>query len=491
MTQSNFASENLVVNRISFTFNFLDDLTKKSLAKYLFSLGFDSDEILEDSNKSAEPIYLKSEKISTVSFVQIPCSQSISVRFTGPSAPLFYKYIQDNLIDWTFFSSGILSRLDLYYLRRTKVDDSVSVASFFDQCQKNLTNKNHTSITNSKGRLLKIGSRKSPLHSRIYESDQSLKFEHEMKGKFISPYHSLLVDNSIDEFEQSLTKHFLTYFARVLPLEVCYMDWLVRYLRPISTNYPKPKLTSLVFHTDYLNSSTTVSFQDRQEIVILLQLIGYVQALPYELDYLGAVPYRRVTFRLKDFFEFQTDGTQAINTYQLQKLAKFLKSLTKFQRNLLITSFTDTYFQSLVAIPQVEVFKEKKKDHNSPWLAEIWLVDKLFDYPFPFLLPDLFQKKLSKDDFEVRFRILQVFSSIEIAKEFRIQEFLDTYPSKISNQRITVIKQSFINSVLILNQYKLIEPYYRNLNDEQLYSIDKLDRRTLGKGFIIYEKLTL
>jgi hypothetical protein len=307
-----------------------------------------------------------------------------------------------------------------------------------------------------------------------------------MKGKFISHYHSLLVDTLVDEFEQSLTKHFLTYFAKVLPLEVCYMDWLVRYLRPISTNYPKPKLTSLVFPTDYLNPSIPTSFQDRKDLVTLLQFLRYAQDLSYEIVYFKDISYRRVTFRLKDFFEFQTAGTQPIDSYHLKKLAT---SLNDFQTGLLVTSFTDIYFQSLVAIPQVEVFKDN--DRTSAWRATVWLVDKLFDYPFPFLLPDFFQEKLSKDDFEVRFRILQVFSSVEIAKEFRIQEFLDTYPSKISNQRITAIKQSFINSVLILNQYKLIEPYYRNLNDEQLYSIDKLDRRTLGKGFIIYEKLTL
>ena len=37
-----------------------------------------------------------------------------------------------------------------------------------------------------------------------------LKFEHEMKGKFIKTYHDLLIQNYFEEFERQLSTYFLT-----------------------------------------------------------------------------------------------------------------------------------------------------------------------------------------------------------------------------------------------------------------------------------------
>ena len=54
-----------------------------------------------------------------------------------------------------------------------------------------------------------------------------------MKGKFIQKYHLLLVENRLDEFEHKLSSHFLVYFAKLLPLQHSYLDWLVVKLRPI------------------------------------------------------------------------------------------------------------------------------------------------------------------------------------------------------------------------------------------------------------------
>ena len=55
------------------------------------------------------------------------------------------------------------------------------------------TNKTISLEKNSKGPILKIGTRRSNNYSRIYEGKNFLKFEHEMKGKFIKTYHTLLI----------------------------------------------------------------------------------------------------------------------------------------------------------------------------------------------------------------------------------------------------------------------------------------------------------
>jgi hypothetical protein len=48
-----------------------------------------------------------------------------------------------------------------------------------------------------------------------------------MKGKFLQDYHSLLVENRLEEFEQKFSSHFLISFGKLLPLKYSYIDWLV------------------------------------------------------------------------------------------------------------------------------------------------------------------------------------------------------------------------------------------------------------------------
>jgi hypothetical protein len=142
--------------------------------------------------------------------------------------------VQKNLIDWTIFSSGVLNRFDLYYSRNNKIKDKISVKDFLENCQRELkqTNKNVSFEKNTKGFIGKIGNRRSNNYSRLYEGKNSLKFEHEMKGKFLQKYHLLLVENQFEELEQKLSSHFLLYFGKLLPLRSCFTDWLVIKLRP-------------------------------------------------------------------------------------------------------------------------------------------------------------------------------------------------------------------------------------------------------------------
>ena len=51
-------------------------------------------------------------------------------------------------------------------------------------------------------------------------------------------------------------------------------------------------------------------------------------------------------------------------------------------------------------------------------MAKIWIAEELFPYPYPFLLPDFFQQKTTKYEFDVRFKVIQVFSSVNIEKVF-------------------------------------------------------------------------
>jgi hypothetical protein len=130
MTQNklSFESENLVVDYITFKFQDLEDSTKTKIANYLFKIGFNS---YQESGKLAkpikEPIQVNFNNKFEVLFVKDgPYWQGTTLQFSGSNAFVFYAFVQKNLIGWTIFSSGVLSRFDLYYSRTNKRDDKIS-----------------------------------------------------------------------------------------------------------------------------------------------------------------------------------------------------------------------------------------------------------------------------------------------------------------------------------------------------------------------------
>ena len=56
--------------------------------------------------------------------------------------------------------------------------------------------------------ILKVGSKKSPNYYRVYENNQEIRFELEMKSNRVQSVQDFLFNHQILEFEQILTKHF-------------------------------------------------------------------------------------------------------------------------------------------------------------------------------------------------------------------------------------------------------------------------------------------
>lgn len=85
-----------------------------------------------------------------------------------------------------------------------------------------------------------------------------------------------------------------------------------------------------------------------------------------------------------------------------------------------------------MAIPPVKLEKCPKQKF---WIKRICLGKELFYYNYPFLLPDFFKQKMKKDEFEVRFKFIQVFSSVSIEKKIypRIFRFLSIDYFKSTN----------------------------------------------------------
>jgi hypothetical protein len=477
-----FQSENLVVDWISFKFQDLDNRTMMEIANYLFKLGFNS---YQESGKLAKPmkesIVVSSKNKSEVLFV-IDNSywKGTIVQFSGNNAASFYNLVKNKLINCELFSSATLGRFDIYYSRKNKINDKISVTNFFENCHRKLkqTNKNVIFEKNKKGLILKIGNRKSNQYFRIYQGKNSLKFEHEMKGKFLRKYRNLLLENRLEEFEQKLYSHFIISFGKLLTLNYSYLDWLIIKLRPIR----KQTISQHGLNSDYIKSEIVM---DTKKFVSLIQFLNYAQELDFEIEYLGPVAYRKLTFQLRNFLEFQDPTVKPTNQYRLDKIKEFFQQL---QSGLFVTSFSDASFQSLVAVPQVQF---EKSSGNNFMLGKVWLIEELFHYKYPFYLPNLFQQKLSKHELLVRVKFLQIFSSVNIEKEVFIKELFKSYPSALNNQQKTKIKKSFIGLVKLLEQHDLIEPKYKILSDGNLHDTQELTSRNISEGFVIYEKLTI
>ena len=476
-----FESENLIVDYISFKFQ-ESHCDQNKIAKYLFKLGFNS---YQESGKLAkpiqEPILVKETSSYKVVFVhRAPFWQGTVLHFSGPNASLFYSLVQKKLINWKIFSSGILSRFDLYYSRNNKNDDKISPRDFLHDCQKQLeqSNKNVQLEKNSKGCILKIGNRSSNNYFRIYETKNSLKFEHEMKGKLLQNPHSQLVSNNLKNFEQELTKHYFQYLGRTLKIQYSYLDWLAIRLRPMR----KKIIPQFFLNTDYIESELNA---DTKTFVMLIKFLNYAQHLESETQYLYEIPYRQVSFKLRDFLEFQNPTIKSTNHYQLEKIKEFFQEL---QKGILSTYFSDTSFQSLVAIPQVKLEKCLKQ---KCWVGTVCLAEELFYYKYPFCLPDFFKQKYTKHEFEVRVKVFKTFSSINPEKLFLIKDFFQNYKSILSNQQKTKMKTYFIELVKVLQDHNLIEDNYKIIWNGSFCDTKELNTKNISEGFIIYEKISI
>ena len=99
---------------------------------------------------------------------------------------------------------------------------------------------------------------------------------------------------------------------------------------------------------------------------------------------------------------------------------------------------------------------------------KVWIAEELFYQTHPFLFPDLLQGKSTKYEFEVQFKVIQVFSSVDLEKTFSIKEFFQNYSSILTNQQITKIKKDFIKWIKIFEEYKLIDSSYKIISNGKL-----------------------
>lgn len=201
-------------------------------------------------------------------------------------------------------------------------------------------------------------------------------------------------------------------------------------------------------------------------------LLQFTTHSKFDVKFLRATRYRFINFKLQDFLRYVHPISDSTNYYQVKKI------LNSVQSDVFIAYFAHDEFSRLATIPKIVI--KKSKDGN--WVVNIWLLEKLFYYQYPFVLPNFSNLALKNHEFPARLWFLKVFSSVNIDKIFLVDAFLNSYPSVLSNRQKTLIKL-----VGFLRRLNLIEPRCRLLVGYSNLSASKLTPSNIHKGFIIYE----
>ena len=233
-----------------------------------------------------------------------------------------------------------------------------------------------------------------------------------------------------------------------------------------------------VINSHYISQFAFQQFQQKLDLITLLQLLVYVGTLDYQTKTLTS-SFRQFSFPLRDFLNYTSKTS---NQYQIIKLKEFFKILSQ---NLVIECFTDKSYRMLVTIPESCVYKSKQ----NIWLVDLWIAEELFDYLHPFLFSDFFNKKLPMDEFQVVFEIVKIFSSSNTRKEFNIQEFLHSYPSTLNSKRKKTIKEYFIRYIKVLHEQQKLQNQALLLPSNQTCNINQLNSTHLSQTLIIFERI--
>lgn len=291
----------------------------------------------------------------------------------------------------------------------------------------------------------------------------------------------------MDELEQLISYEFtkITFQLFSSSQQPEKIDWLAQRLRPFQARNSL-SYSGTVISTHYIDQRP-IKNAKKSDLVTLFQVLMYLKSLnKYDTAILTS-KFRRYKFPVRKFIEFTHHG-RPIYDYHLQKVKEFFNSLTS---NIIFEFLTDEPYRMLVSIPEASARKVQNQ-----WIAEIWVADELFQYLYPFLLPDYFKNKLTKDEFLVVFEIIQVFSVDNMRKEFDIQRFLEFYLFKINGTRKKKIKHSFLLYIKVLQKQGIIQdqvlfPLLNSSNPKSVIKISELDSDRLMEPFVLFETIPI
>ena len=480
-----FESENLVVDYISFNIPGSDNT--ESIAKYLFEKFNFNSTFAKGQNGTTHDWFYLTRNQHQVSFRQLEYDPSFKsfwegtiIHFSGINAAQFYKIIQAQKFDWNIlkFKNASLGRIDLHYFRKSKItDQNDQLENFMEKCCQRIRAKSKRRKANwqqeSNGLVLRIGNRSSSNYYRVYQKRNGLQFELELKNQLVKSFQKLLTDNSIQQFEHNLSKHFYQQSFESLNLNSYYMDWLLHWYRQSS---PKQNTTGLL--TTYLkndNKELTFNFLRFLSFLQSQTKKSYTQSFDDQVYYI-------ISFPLRDFILYI--GADHKSHYQRKKALQIFKDLEAFQmfklQTFTLEDFDDFEFCSSVIIPYLKV-----KKNGRLWTVNLAIAKELYEYKYPFQINEYFLTWKNIYQFQIRSQIITITATPSLKKEFYIQEFLKRF--NVPNKKKTQLKQMLIeaiyqqvNNQLIQTQFKIIQ------KDGSIKKINKLQTQDISQINLIY-----
>ena len=138
------------------------------------------------------------------------------------------------------------------------------------------------------------------------------------------------------------------------------------------------------------------------------------------------------------------------NEVKLKKFLKYFKDLQKVDP--IVKEFSDGAFRSYVSFPYV--------DSNNPfknsWVIEVFIVEELFNFSYPFVFPKSFLCGEHKNDFRLKLLLIQSLSVKDLQKKLDIQELFERV--RVSNSRMVQIKEKLIPLLQELVEEKSLRP---------------------------------
>ena len=453
MSLTNFDSENLALDWISFN---LEGLINPRVIADRFSKHFTPHVLIDDVPCIR---YHGLNKKYKVSIRQYTGSKSywvgIQIIFSGKGAGYFYKLIKTEIFDWNLLKFDghrlSLGRIDLYFSRPNSCIHTIKLFDEFlvnsrSQIQ-NHTNTRHIRLQDfPDGKILKVNRRNNSVHYQVYEKDQKVRFEIELKHRQTKLVQDYLFNNQLDIFEHQLVIQYFKYSGRVLRLDYVYTDWLVDFQRRQKRN---PTSCSLV--TSYLETGMA-NQEDEERLFHLFQFLSFIKSLglnPFKDCKKHRIKeqfYYGLKFSLSQFVGFT--GIKISKQSQRDKLIGYFKQLQKLDP--IVKEFSDGAFRSYVCFPYVGC----ENPSGNSWSIEVFAAEALFCFPYPFQLPKSFLSSTRKNDLRLKLRLMKSLAVHEQEKRLDLGEFFNKI--NVPNNQLIQIKKNIIQLLNELVENKII-----------------------------------
>lgn len=491
-----FNNEGLVVDWIAL--NIQDLIDPEPIGIYLSeSLGFNSF-VKESHTEKRKSLIFRVANQHKAIIVKSSYSPSINtywtgltVRFSGEDAAHFYSLMKNKQVDWGIFdlTKTSLGRFDLHYFRESKITDLDSLDLFLKASRE--MNKQRAAYVdeNSKGRILKVGSRDSANYYRVYEKKNGLEFELEMKKTLVKSFEKLFFLEDLSEFEMRVTQEFYKQSRKVAVLSTCYTDWLLVALRKIFQDQrPFDALVS-----SYIENEVVDSVSQKENFFKFLQFLSFVRGQEASKAYIEDQIYYLIEFSLTDFLKFIGENKESTykssyrpykSSYHRTKSIKFFSSLQDLQP--LVQRFSSSKFRSSVMFPYITLEKIGRS-----WSIKLAIGEELFFYRYPFFFPTSFLTYKGKYDMEIKLKLIESFCAIPLEKRFLLEEFLHQF--LVPNSDLVKIKTLLIESLKTLQVNQIVASDFKIFyKDGSSENVSELNLKNIKKSKIIYffEKIT-